>query len=78
MLLILFFGVIFFFQPLWGFGAEGSEEQPDWVLSYSLILLFLGLAVLLLLRPSKRSSSAFTEEELAAQHEEAMKKMMGH
>jgi hypothetical protein len=77
-LLTLFFGVLFFFQPFWVFGAEASEEQPDWVLSYFLILLFLGFSVLILLRPSKRADSAFTTEELAAQHEEAMKKMMGH
>jgi hypothetical protein len=77
-LVTLFFGVLFFFQPLYGFGAESSEEQPDWVLSYFLILLFLGFSVLILLRPSKRTDSAFTPEELAAQHEENMKKIMGH
>jgi hypothetical protein len=75
--LMLYFGVLIFFQPLFVFGAEG-EEKPDWVLSYFLVLLFLGFAVLILLRPSKRSDSAFTTEELAAQQEEAMKKMLGH
>ncbi|MDR1963343.1 MAG: hypothetical protein LBQ50_06155 [Planctomycetaceae bacterium] len=77
-LLVLFFGVFIFFQPFLVFGAEASEEQPDWVLSYFLILLFLGFAVLILLRPTKRSDSAFSTEELAAQQEEAMKKMKGH
>lgn len=76
-LTVLLLGVLFFFQPLCAFGAEAAEE-PDWVLSYFLVLLFLSFAVLILLRPSKRSDSAFTTEELAAQHEEAMKKMIGH
>ncbi|MDR2705332.1 MAG: hypothetical protein LBC02_06105 [Planctomycetaceae bacterium] len=76
--MILYFGVLIYFQPFFVFGAEASEEKPDWVLSYFLVLLFLGFAVLILLRPSKRSNSAFTTEELAAQQEEAMKKMMGH
>jgi hypothetical protein len=74
----LFFCVLFFFQPVLVFGAEASEEEPDWVLSYFLVLLFLSFAILILLRPTKRSDSAFTTEELAAQHEEAMKKMLGH
>ncbi|MDR2439979.1 MAG: hypothetical protein LBE12_11490 [Planctomycetaceae bacterium] len=77
-LLTLIFGVLFFFQPIFCFGAEASEEAPDWVLSYFLVLLFLSFAILVLLRPTKRSDSAFTVEELAAQQEEAMKKMLGH
>jgi hypothetical protein len=76
--LILYFGILVYFQPFLVFGATGSEENPDWVLSYSLVLLFLGFAVLILLRPSKRSDSTFTAGELAAQQEEAMKKIKGH
>jgi hypothetical protein len=75
--LMLYFGVLIFFQPFFVFGAEG-EAKPDWVLSYFLVLLLLGLAVLILLRPSKRSDTAFTVDELIAQQEEAMKKIKGH
>jgi len=73
-----FSGVLIFFQPLFAFAAGEPTEDPDWVLSYFLVLLFLSLAVVILLRPSKRSDSAFSTEELTAQHEEAMKKMKGH
>jgi hypothetical protein len=76
--MILYFGVLIFFQPFFVFGADSSGEKPDWVLSYFLVLLFLGLAVMILLRPSKRSDTAFTADELAAQQEEAMKKVKGH
>jgi Na+/proline symporter len=77
-LLILYCGILIFLQPFFVFGAESSKENPDWVLSYFLVLLFLGLAVLILLRPAKRSESAFTRDELTAQQQEAMKKMKGH
>ncbi|MDR0870082.1 MAG: hypothetical protein LBN39_04745 [Planctomycetaceae bacterium] len=73
--------VFAFLQPVLLFAQEAAKEEPkdpDWVLSYFLILLFLGLAITVLLRSAKRSDTAFSVEELAAQKEEAMKKMMGH
>jgi hypothetical protein len=74
----MFFGIFIFLQPLWAFAADESGNEKDWVLSYFLVLLCLGLAILILLRPSKRADSAFSNEELTAQREEAMKKMKKH
>jgi preprotein translocase subunit SecG len=72
------FSVLFFLQTAVSFAAEESEEKPEWVLSYFLICLMIGLAVAILLRPANRSDSAFSTEELAKQKEEAMKKMLHH
>jgi preprotein translocase subunit SecG len=57
--------------------AEGGAK-PDWVLQYFVICVFLGLALAILLRPSKRSDTTFTLEERHAQQAEAMQKMKGH
>ncbi|MGL4595230.1 MAG: hypothetical protein ACRCUY_10910 [Thermoguttaceae bacterium] len=57
--------------------AQEEKESPEWVLSYFLVLLCLGLALLIILRPSKRTESTFTQEELNAQRAESVKKMTG-
>jgi len=62
----LFFSLFFFFEPVFAL-AEDDKEPPDWVLSYFLLLLFLGLAILILLRPSKRVESALTQDEVDAE-----------
>ena len=56
--------------------ASGSGTQV-WVISYFLMILFLGLALALLLRPTKREDSAFSYDELKTQKEEEMKKLKG-
>lgn len=72
-----FFAVLFFLQPVFLF-ADDDKQSPEWVLSYFLVLLCLGLSVLILLRPTKRSDSAFTQEELDRQREEKLKEMKKH
>ncbi|GHT35881.1 hypothetical protein FACS189427_06260 [Planctomycetales bacterium] len=73
------FSISLFLQTAVSFAAgESEEEKPEWVLSYFLICLMIGLAVAILLRPANRSDSAFSTEELAKQKEEAMKKMLHH
>lgn len=69
--------VLFFFQPLFLF-ADDDKSEPEWVLSYFLVLLCLGLGVLILLRPTKRSDSAFTQEELDKIREDKIKEMKKH
>ncbi|MDR3234942.1 MAG: hypothetical protein LBT46_14990 [Planctomycetaceae bacterium] len=58
--------------------AQEEETKPDWVLQFVITCVFLGLALAILLRPSKRSHTVFSNEELHAQKEEAMKKIKGH
>ena len=62
--------------PLWA-QEETEEETQVWVLSYALVILFLGLTLAILLRPTKRSDTAFSYDELRAQKEEEMKKIKG-
>ncbi|GHT45268.1 hypothetical protein FACS189454_04480 [Planctomycetales bacterium] len=64
-------------QPIFA-AADDGERQPDWVLPYFLIAVFLGLSLTILLRPSKRRNTAFTDAELNAQKEQAMKEMKGY
>ena len=63
--------------PLWAQGNEAEGETQVWVISYFLMILFLGLTLAILLRPTKRSDSAFSYDELKAQKEEEMKKLKG-
>ena len=72
-----FLTAFFFSQPLFVFAAGEAEAAPEWVLSYFLVLLCVGLSILILLRPSKRSESAFSQEELDKMREEDLKKMTG-
>jgi len=62
----LFFGVFLFFEPVFAL-AQDDKPPPEWVLSYFLLLLFLGLAMLILMRPSKRTDSALTQDEVDAE-----------
>ena len=62
--------------PLWAQDAATDETQ-EWVISYAIMILFLILTVLILLRPLKRSDSAFSFDELKAQKDEDMKKLKG-
>jgi len=72
---------VFFFSavPLWAQEPTAADkETQEWVISYALLLLFLGLTLLILLRPTKRNDSAFSYDELQAQKDEELKKMKGH
>ena len=62
--------------PLWAQEAD-AEEAPVWVISYAIMVGFLGLTLFLLLRPTHRADSAFSYDELQAQREEEMKKIKG-
>ena len=73
----LFFGVLFFFQPVFAL-AQDDKEPPEWVMSYFLLLLFLGLAVLILMRPTKRGDSALTQEEVDAERAKTAGKKPEH
>jgi len=68
---------LFFFSatPLLAQGGEGGDEAQAWVLSFAFMIAFLALTLLILLRPTKRSDSAFTYDEVQAQKEEEMKKI---
>jgi len=61
--------------------AQGDEAPKDdtqiWVLSYAIMIAFLALAILILVRPTKRSESAFTFDEQRDRKEEEMKKIKG-
>ena len=64
--------------PLWAQVADSAgDEVKVWVLQYFVMILFLALALMILLRPTKREDSAFTFDELRAQKEEEMKKLKG-
>jgi len=78
-----FLAVVAFFAmavPLWAQGAKDAAAEPEqqvWVVSYSIIILFLVLSLMILLRRTKRDDSAFSYDELQAQKEEEMKKIKG-
>jgi len=76
----LFLGVVFLIEPVVAWAAQQEEKPaPEWVLSYVLLLLFLGLAILILLRPSKRNDSALTQDEIDAERAKAAgQKKKGH
>jgi len=61
-------------MPVW---AQDGNEPQEWVISYSIMILFLALAIAILLRPTKRADSAFSFDEQQALKEEEMKKMKG-
>ena len=60
--------------PLWAQEAAETETQ-EWVISYSITILFLVLIIAILLRRTKRDDSAFSFDEQQAQKEEEMKKI---
>ena len=68
---------LFAVAPLWAQAEEAADETQEWVVSYSIMILFLVLTMLILLRPLKRSDSAFSYDELQAQKDEEMKKLKG-
>ena len=63
--------------PLLAEGPGGEEEPKAWVLSFLIMIAFLALTLLIILRPTKRSDSAFSYDELQEQKEEEMKKLKG-
>ena len=63
--------------PLWAQDADTVSETQEWVLSYTIMIAFLSLIMLILLRPTKRDDSAFSFDEQQAQKEEEMKKIKG-
>ena len=73
----LFLGVFLFLEPVVAF-AQDDKPPPEYVLSYFLLLLFLGLAILILLRPTKRKESALTQEEVDAERAKTAGKKPGH
>ena len=74
----LFFGTILLLEPVVVLAAREDKEPPEWILSYFLLLLFLGLAILILLRPTKRTDSALTQEEVDAERAKTAGKKHGH
>ena len=63
--------------PLWAQEEAAEDEVQVWVLSYAIMLVFLGLTLFILLRPTRRRDSAFSYDELREQKEEEMKKIKG-
>ena len=70
---------LFFFMATPLCAEDGSPEGGTqiWVISYFIMILFLGLTLAILLRPTQRDDSAFSYDELKAQREEDMKKIKG-
>jgi len=68
---------LFATRPLWAAEAAAELETQEWVVSYSIMILFLGLILLVLLRRTNRNDSAFSFDEQQAQKEEDMKKLRG-
>jgi len=63
--------------PLWAKDEAAEQETRVWVLSYAIMIAFLTLTLFIILRPTKRSDSAFSFDELKAQKEEEMQKIKG-
>ena len=63
--------------PLWAQDGGSETEALVWVLQFAMMILFLTLALMILLRPTKREDSAFTFDELREMKEEEMKKLKG-
>ena len=70
--------IVFLFtaSTLWA-AEEAAAETQEWVISFAVTILFLALTILILLRPLKRSDSAFSYDELQAQKDEEMKRIKG-
>ena len=71
---------LFTAMPLWAQeipAVPPENEAQVWVLPYAAMLLFFALVLGIMLRPTKRSDSAFSYDEQLAQKEEEMKKMKG-
>jgi type VI protein secretion system component VasK len=68
--------LVFMTTPLWA-AEEGGDDTQVWVLPYAIVILFLALTLLILLRPTKRSDSAFSFDELQAQREAEVKNARG-
>ena len=62
---------------LWAADDAAVPETQEWVISFSILILFLALTMMILLRRTKRSDSAFSYDEQQAQKEEEMKKIKG-
>ena len=63
----LLFAACFLLEPVFALAVADDKPPPEYVLSYFLLLLFLGLAILILLRPSLRKDSALTQDEVDAE-----------
>lgn len=75
-----FYAVLTVFQPVLAFAAEEEEESGgagEWILSYSLLFLFIMLLGVMTCRSSKRRDSALSDDELKAEREEQLKKELG-
>ena len=68
---------LFTAMPVWAQEGGAGDEPQVWVLQYLIMIFFLALALLILLRPTKREDSAFTYDELKAEKEEDLKKITG-
>jgi type VI protein secretion system component VasK len=70
--------LLFTAVPLWAQEETAAEDEGQvWVLSYAITIAFLALTLFILLRPTRRSDSAFTYDELQAKKEEEMNKIKG-
>lgn len=74
----LLLGAYVWLMPAVALAAKDEDKGgPEWVLPFFLVLLFLGLALAILCRPSKRTDTALTQEEQDAAKAEKQKKT-GH
>jgi type VI protein secretion system component VasK len=64
--------------PLWAQIDDKPADQPDWVLSYAIMIAFLSLTLFILLRPIKRNETAFSFDEQRANKEEEKKLRGSH
>ena len=73
----LLFSLCVWLTPAIVFAAAEKTKEPEWVLSYFLVLLFLFLSIFILCRPTKRADTALTQEEQDTEKAEKQKKS-GH
>ncbi|GHT21258.1 hypothetical protein FACS189419_01870 [Planctomycetales bacterium] len=57
--------------------ADDPPSKPVWVLPYTVLFAFLAAGLIILLSSSKRRDTAFSDDELHEQKEEAMREIKG-
>lgn len=69
--------IILLFQPGYVFAAEEEAESVDWTMGFGLLFVFVLLASVLVMRPSKRRDTVMTDDEIMAEREAQLKKELG-
>ena len=60
------------------FGQQDDQKPPEWILSYAIVGLTIGLGIIVVVRSSKRKDSVISEYERRRIQEEALKNSGKH